>query len=834
MPILTSDAAQGIRRLSRGLFALVLLLLAALASMALPSDAMAQTTGSNIRQTKHNLSKNAPAGNTVRSTDVDQVCVFCHTPHAATKDAQGAAAGPLWNRKLSTQTYTPYSSSSLDATGLGQPGGSSKLCLSCHDGTLAIGQISVLNGKPNQTATMQGTSTCADGSAGCMPVGSGATSGYTRRLGTDLTNDHPISFTYDDALATRDGELRTPTQSGGAPRLIDSRAIGYRPTLPLENGQMQCTTCHDPHLYDPADANRKFLRLNRTQKNAPPSGTTFNVTNDIICLACHTKEGYAESAHANSTSAIEQYTDAAADARGFPRGTKVWQASCLNCHDTHTIQGARRLLRGGADGAGNAKSEEVCYTCHSASGNTVLTTVTEVPNVRTDFEMGAPGSHMPINTGGTEAHDIGTGAALSGKDGIETQARLGDRHVECADCHNPHRVRKAKQFDGSSSTGTAGTHTHDDTGSTAHSNIISGALRGSWGVEPTYGGTLTNAFGNNPTGFTVKRGDPGVSIATDVDQTYVTREYQICLKCHSNYAYGTNPPILGSSSGGTTQYFTQSENGGTWTGSTLYTNQAMEFQGPTNDKGEQTGTGGVTNNHRSWHPVMTPTGRDVTTRNSMSANTWLGPFSKAVGTQTMYCTDCHGNSVTTAGTVKPEGNTGTNENGNPWGPHGSGNKFILKAPFSDNTGSGATNDLCFHCHKAADYTSANASVRSGFWDNNTGKGNLHAYHNDRIANVNSGNTSKFRCTYCHVGVPHGWKNKALLANLNDVGPEVGLAAGTSVSFSGKRYYRAPYYMGAILRVRNWKKSGQWADTDCGPTSGTYGKDWMKSACANIP
>ena len=50
---------------------------------------------------------------------------------------------------------------------------------------------------------------------------------------------------------------------------------------------------------------------------------------------------------------------------------------------------------------------------------------------------------------------------------------------------------------------------------------------------------------------------------------------------------------------------------------------------------------------------------------------------------------------------------------------------------------------------------------------NGGQGNLHAFHVDKI--------ERLRCTWCHVAVPHGWKNKALLVNLNDVGPEVGLA-----------------------------------------------------------
>ncbi|HYH22209.1 MAG TPA: hypothetical protein VD995_26670 [Azospirillum sp.] len=821
--------------------AVLLLLPAGLATIG---DTLAQTQ-SNVRQTKHNLSTNAPAGNAVKSTNVDQVCVFCHTPHAATMQG-GQPVGPLWNRQLSSSQYTTYASKSLDAlpmgaVGLDQPGGSSKLCLSCHDGTIAIGQVGVLNGKASPSVTMSGAA--PDGG---MPNGQGGSTGFTRRLGTDLTNDHPISFTYDDTLATKDGDLRKPSESGGNPRLIDSRAVGYHPTLPLENGQMQCTTCHDPHLYDPADANRKFLRLNRLQKNAGPT-TTFNVSNDIICLACHPKEGYVESAHADPTVANEVFTNTAAADRGFPVGTQVWQASCLACHDTHTVQGSRRLLREGTDGAddgsghrsgGKSATEETCYQCHSKDGvfgKLVLQNQDqagfEVPNIKTDFEA-AGNTHMPIRTAGAETHDIGDSPlAQAGKDFIEKPDLLGiaNRHVECTDCHNPHRVRKNKKFDGS---GTTASGTHEHSGTTVHSNVISGVLRGTWGVEPRYASDIANAFGNNPTGFDVKRGDPGPSVSTDVSEPYVTREYQICLKCHSNYAYGTTPPNLGSADGSTADY------GFTDTGGVrihAYTNQAMEFQAPSDDAGETTA------NHRSWHPVMKATGRTTGLRKADATN-WTKPFSNAVGSQTMYCSDCHGNAVSAIGTAVPTGNS-TNENGNPWGPHGSSNKFILKGNWNNNTGEANTDGLCFKCHDReiyAQWTDRSRTARSGFGTTSVSNAtNLHGYHADKVAN--------FRCSYCHVAVPHGWKNKALLADLNNIGAEVGLSnykfpqqylGSDPNAQKANRYYRAPYYMGALLKVRNWAKSGVWAANDCGNSGTTddkqYGKTWMQNTCKNIP
>jgi hypothetical protein len=99
-----------------------------------------------------------------------------------------------------------------------------------------------------------------------------------------------------------------------------------------------------------------------------------------------------------------------------------------------------------------------------------------------------------------------------------------------------------------------------------------------------------------------------------------------------------------------------------------------------------------------------------------------------------------------------------------------------------------------------------------------------------------------RCNWCHVAVPHGWKNKAFLVNLNDVGPEAGLAAGTQVrNNTTAAYNQGPYYMNAVLKIRNFKASGNWAESDCGsagaPGNGQFGRDWMRDSnenCNNPP
>jgi hypothetical protein len=81
---------------------------------------------------KHNLSISSPGD--VHATTESDICIFCHTPHNATGD------GPLWNHQMSSAAYQPYTSSTLKAT-VGQPTGASRLCLSCHDGTVALGMV---------------------------------------------------------------------------------------------------------------------------------------------------------------------------------------------------------------------------------------------------------------------------------------------------------------------------------------------------------------------------------------------------------------------------------------------------------------------------------------------------------------------------------------------------------------------------------------------------------------------------------------------------------------------------------------------------------------------
>lgn len=863
---------------------------------------------SDVRNTKHNLSAlpyNAGGGvvddRTVKANTENQLCVFCHTPHAA----ENAPNAPLWNRKLNAVTYTAYSSGSIDASDLGQPiAGTSKLCLTCHDGTQAIGAVNVLNG----SLTDQNPATGEISMTGTMPVGSGLTTGNTRNLGIDLSNDHPISFTYNTAMALADGDVIDPATVS----YIKNASPGARPDLPLYNDKMECATCHDPHVRDSTGTDIKFLRLNRFQVNTNPTGIAFNKTNDTICLGCHYKQGWANSAHANPLVSDEIYTNVAADLRGFPRGIKVWEASCMNCHEAHTVQGAKRLLRDGTDsitvpkGAGNQAEEEVCITCHSNDGGTLTIQGwgTQVPDIKSDIM--SPNYRMPLHSEenplrglqATETHSIG-GAnpgvlEKRGANNVETQENLGlnnpaNRHAECTDCHHNHRMIRNRTVVSNPATPDAGgTHNHDQSLG-RHTNFASGVLRGSWGVEPIYG---NDAFRSLPTSYQVKYGVPPVGdtlVDTGLDattKTYVSREYQVCLKCHSSYAFGTTPPNLGQTCTGCTPSAFNGSARGKASGMTKYTDQAMEFQAPPAHQGEigknlgyegGANSGYDTENHRSWHPVMRPTGRTKAERKLTSMAAFLAPWSDDtastdVGFQTMFCSDCHGRkSQPMSGWPIDPVVTGKNENGRAWGAHGSEFKFILKGIWDDESGdTGSTDDLCFKCHYYNIYAGGGGSGKtSGF--NGSGFSNLHKYHLDKAPG------GRLRCSWCHVAVPHGWKNKSLLVNLNDVNPAETERHPTSdayVSFGVTRkvahpftgplgdvtyeidlsewknapanpykgqyvgYYNPPYYNAAAMKFKRFAASGTWQASDCDSRSGLDGSgdavDWMKTVCRSLP
>ncbi len=174
----------------------------------------------------------------------NKMCAVCHAVH----NALTIPEAPLWSHESSAVAgYTLYSSATFDpdgGTSITDPDASSKLCLSCHDGTVAL---------ENFGGTTTGTSYIDPqyriGGAG----------------GGDLSNNHPISFDYTTALAAQDGGLYDPeTRSSGLGGTIASDM--------LFSNKVQCASCHDVHNRYGVN---KLLKMSNTSSQ--------------LCLTCHNK-----------------------------------------------------------------------------------------------------------------------------------------------------------------------------------------------------------------------------------------------------------------------------------------------------------------------------------------------------------------------------------------------------------------------------------------------------------------------------------------------------------------------------------------------------------------
>jgi len=303
----------------------------------------------DVATTPHNLSTTGPGQ--FRSQTENRICIFCHTPHSAVPDA------PLWNRR--SNGYINYQSSTLDAIA-GQPGGSSRLCLSCHDGTIALGDM--VNFSPGNDL------------AGTFLAG-------RSNITSDLTNDHPVSIIYDAGLQAAD------------PNLVNPASID----LPLEQNEIQCISCHDPH----SDTIPPFLRR-----------TTLN---GELCTTCHIPAGlnwdWASSSHAIS-GATPRGADPWPERKPLWKGQSVSENACMNCHTPHNAVTPVRLVKD--------LEEETCYRCHDGT----------VAQKNVQAEMQNFFRH-PVEQTPNIDHDAAS---------IENPLSM-PLHAECADCHNPHANR---------------------------------------------------------------------------------------------------------------------------------------------------------------------------------------------------------------------------------------------------------------------------------------------------------------------------------------------------------------------------------------------------------
>ena len=209
----------------------------------------------DVENTKHNI--NDLLDPVIPQYGSAQICVFCHTPHSANDGVKA----PLWNRNVTTSGYTAYDSPTIDMDVKGTPTGVSLACLSCHDGQIGLDVILNMPGTTGDTVTSRTTT------IGTNTMVAGADADYDPLLTQDLSDDHPVSVTYDN---TSSGDLAFNSIASAellGLRFFDDVSVGV-------NNVVQCATCHNPHM-SPTSGNEKFLRI----ANA----------GSALCKTCHIK-----------------------------------------------------------------------------------------------------------------------------------------------------------------------------------------------------------------------------------------------------------------------------------------------------------------------------------------------------------------------------------------------------------------------------------------------------------------------------------------------------------------------------------------------------------------
>ncbi|MEK7393958.1 MAG: hypothetical protein AAB214_15465, partial [Fibrobacterota bacterium] len=151
-----------------------------------------------------------------------EICRVCHVPHDHAQASQRYRNGLLWNHAVSTATYTMYNSawsSTLTGTQSTQPDGTSKLCLGCHDGTVGIDTFDKYAGGLEFVT----------GDAHIVNFADGAN--------LDLRGTHPLSIAFPASLPGT--EFTDPA--------VATWTSGATVASTLDNGKVQCSTCHDVH-----------------------------------------------------------------------------------------------------------------------------------------------------------------------------------------------------------------------------------------------------------------------------------------------------------------------------------------------------------------------------------------------------------------------------------------------------------------------------------------------------------------------------------------------------------------------------------------------------------
>jgi predicted CXXCH cytochrome family protein len=355
----------------------------------------------------HNM---APASGSPISGNLGSACLYCHAPHSGIEGTPGVSGTPLWSQKLSSvQSYQVYSSTTMVNKTTSSPplGSNSTLCLSCHDGTVALGTTT-----PYGQVAMSGT-----------------LAGTPADLGTNLQTTHPFSF----ITPLQPSSDLWPSLSASPPTTQDATGV-----VTLIKGNVECGSCHNPHVEN-IDSSSDFLVIDNSQSalclachNTIPSGSGMGLGSAPAATGASTAlnarnplANWTASIHATSTNRVAtQPSLVVGDIRRSNRSatlgpyTSMRKNGCLSCHESHNS--SKGLLRGADD--------QACLICHNGGSNVTP----PAPNIYAEMSLPKV-SHTPTNPVGNNAHSA-----------HESDLLNHNRHANCVDCHNAHATKRVE------------------------------------------------------------------------------------------------------------------------------------------------------------------------------------------------------------------------------------------------------------------------------------------------------------------------------------------------------------------------------------------------------
>jgi predicted CXXCH cytochrome family protein len=183
---------------------------------------LAVTAATGIRNSRHDLSASSGTAGPKSATNT-QLCIFCHTPHKAMSTTL------LWNHTLTSQNPT-WQDATKTSKGTPLPttlNVGTKRCLSCHDGSTAIGDVG--NAGNGAAGIIAVTGTDVDS------VGKLTNANFQIGASGNLSGTHPVGIAYPGS---------TGNYYGNVTGVSNAAAGGYYPSINTgcANAGLFCTT----------------------------------------------------------------------------------------------------------------------------------------------------------------------------------------------------------------------------------------------------------------------------------------------------------------------------------------------------------------------------------------------------------------------------------------------------------------------------------------------------------------------------------------------------------------------------------------------------------------